>query len=387
MSARLATPAHIPALDGLRGVAIAMVLAVHFIGDATPANAAERVVVKIANYGIFGVDLFFVLSGFLITGGLLSARGLPFALRHFYIRRALRIFPLYYALLFALFVVGPRLAFYPEGLAESAGHQSWIWTYGTNLFLAGRGTWSLPYVAHFWSLAVEEHFYLVWPLVVLWGSRGSLLRVCAAVALGSAGLRCLCAALGASDVTLVVLTPLRLDALALGAGLAVAVREVGVGELARHASRALAVSCALVVGTSLAAMRMSGGARAAVLSSRGTWIAIAFASLMLLSAAAPQSSRLCRVLVGRPLRALGVYSYGLYAFHGIVAYAMFESRAEFRLGAALGSHSAAVLLLAVAGTSASLLLAAASFEFFERRLLALKDRLAPGRAAQTSVAR
>src|SRR5580704_13240421 len=87
------------ALDGLRGLAILMVLFVHFIGDATAHTAVERGLVKLANYGIWGVDLFFVLSGFLITGILYDAKSSPHYFRDFYVRRTLRIFPLYYGVL------------------------------------------------------------------------------------------------------------------------------------------------------------------------------------------------------------------------------------------------------------------------------------------------
>jgi peptidoglycan/LPS O-acetylase OafA/YrhL len=170
------------ALDGLRGFAILMVLFVHFIGDATPHTAVERALVKLANYGIWGVDLFFVLSGFLITGILHDAKSSPHYFRDFYVRRTLRIFPLYYSALALLFGVLPVLPVaYPAGLAESARHQAWLWCYVTNVYLARAGAWALPYVSHFWSLAVEEHFYLLWPIVVLTSTRAALLRICVAV--------------------------------------------------------------------------------------------------------------------------------------------------------------------------------------------------------------
>ena len=144
-----ASRGHVPVLDGVRGLAIALVLSVHFVGDATPTNGLQRALVKLANYGVWGVDLFFVLSGFLITGILLDSRGTTSYYRSFYVRRALRIFPLYYGVLGLLFVVWPMLAVgYPAGLTESAAHQGWAWSYLVNVYVALHRTWALPYVSH-----------------------------------------------------------------------------------------------------------------------------------------------------------------------------------------------------------------------------------------------
>src|SRR5436309_15382402 len=138
----------LPGLDGVRGLAILMVLAVHFVGDATPTTWGERLAVKLANYGMFGVDLFFVLSGFLITGLLLDSKGDPHYFRNFYARRTLRIFPLYYAVLALLFIVLPSVAALPLALEESRVHQTWLWTYTANFYIAAKASWALPYVSH-----------------------------------------------------------------------------------------------------------------------------------------------------------------------------------------------------------------------------------------------
>src|SRR6185295_3788466 len=172
--------AHMDALDGLRGLAIVLVLLVHFVGDDTPHGTLERWATRLANYGTWGVDLFFVLSGFLITGILYDSKTKAHYFRNFYVRRTLRIFPLYYGVLFALFVLLPVVPLaYPSGLSESLGHQAWLWSYASNLYVSLKGTWAaLPYVSHFWSLAVEEHFYLVWPIVVLAFAKRTLLAIC-----------------------------------------------------------------------------------------------------------------------------------------------------------------------------------------------------------------
>ncbi len=230
---------HMAALDGVRGLAIALVLCVHFIGDDVPQSLLERGVTRLACYGVWGVDLFFVLSGFLITGILYDARGGPGYFRNFYLRRTLRIFPLHYAVLAFLFVLLPALPLpYPAGLAEAAEHQRWLWPYAGNLYLSWQGAWSaLPFVGHFWSLAVEEHFYLVWPVVVLFCSRRALLAVCVGCGVFALSLRVALALAGVSDVALVAFTPCRLDALCAGAFLAVTLRAVGLERMAQVPAR------------------------------------------------------------------------------------------------------------------------------------------------------
>jgi peptidoglycan/LPS O-acetylase OafA/YrhL len=366
------------ALDGLRGLAIIMVLFVHFVGDATPHGAVERMVVKVANYGIWGVDLFFVLSGFLITGILLGSKGSPTYFRDFYVRRTLRIFPLYYGVLALLFVVAPSLPLsYPEGLAESAKHQAWLWCYGTNLYVAWKASWALPYVSHFWSLAVEEHFYLLWPWLVWALDARALSRVCFGIMALSLGLRIAMSSAGASDVALVALTPCRLDALCVGGLLAVVVREHDVGRVARRAANAAPVLGGLVLLVSAIHVATEGALRSVLLPARGTLVALTFGAVLVLAVAADRATWLGRCLTTRPLRMMGKYSYGIYVFHGIIAYGMQARSTSSAIAAAVGSTSLAMAIAAVVGTAFSVAVAAVSFEVFEKRFLVLKQRLTP----------
>src|SRR5437763_217904 len=165
-------PGYIPQLDGLRGTAVIMVLIGHaasFVEGLPYAGMVE--------YVRFTVDVFFVLSGFLITGILLDAKGSNHYFRNFYVRRVLRIFPLYYGFLFVFFILAPALRPpTPGGPFEGwRASQGWFWSYLSNYQLLFP-QWVRPYpLSHFWTLAVEEQFYLFWPTVVLLTSRKGLL--------------------------------------------------------------------------------------------------------------------------------------------------------------------------------------------------------------------
>src|SRR6185312_11423228 len=128
------------------------------------------------------------------------------------------------------FVVLPLVpAFRGPALDTIVQHQAWAWLYGVNVYNALGPTWALPYIDHFWSLAVEEHFYLVWPVVVfLLGKRPRVLMIASLAVVGGALLaRIACSMAGVSDHALYVLTPFRLDGLAMGGFLAVLGRQPG----------------------------------------------------------------------------------------------------------------------------------------------------------------
>jgi peptidoglycan/LPS O-acetylase OafA/YrhL len=143
---------HLETLDGIRGIAIAAVLLYHVvtlgypvIGSPTAAFPIEKAVLGVAEYGWLGVDLFFALSGFLITGILTDTREYPRYFRTFFARRALRIFPLYYVSLFLLLIVGPQLyAPLKQRLIETPNADFWAWTYLINVRMAFAGVTPFP---------------------------------------------------------------------------------------------------------------------------------------------------------------------------------------------------------------------------------------------------
>lgn len=367
-------------LDGVRGLAIAMVLVFHFVGNTLATNRFERIVVNIANYGSYGVDLFFILSGFLITGVLYEGWSKPYYFRNFFMRRALRIFPLYYGVLALLFFVAPRIpVLRGETLSFLAERQAWAWLYGVNIYIARADGWSFSYLDHFWSLAVEEHFYLVWPLIVFLLARRprSLLIACLAISLGAMLARLLWSLLGFDWWPAYVLTPFRLDGLALGAFLAVAVRQPhGRTWIGRALPAVAATPAAILLATFIWAALMPQHGLALLLPLRAIAFEVLLACLLMAAFLAPAASLLARVLGSRVLVLLGTYSYGLYVYHHFISYYLTTNRLELQLGERLGSHAAAVALQAVVGVALSLAVAYLSYEHYEKRFLALKPRFA-----------
>ncbi len=343
---------HMPALDGLRGVAVLLVL-FHTFDLISRTGALDDTL----NAGWIGVQLFFVLSGFLITGILLDTRDSPTYYRTFFTRRVLRIFPLYYLVLFVAFVIVP---FDMDVPASHGSHQFWLWTY-TNNFAApfGKEEHAFP---HFWSLAVEEQFYLVWPVVVrLAGRRGVAIIAPLAVVLAIAAR--IFARQHYGEEAAYMFTPCRMDALALGALAAVMVRAPSpifdkIPPLVLRLGGGLVVLAGLALGKldrTGAPMQYAGY----------TIIALGFALLLV---GALSGSRL---LTARPLRRIGMYSYGMYVFsvplHLFIGVPI--------VGASPSLPIALVYVPAMAAITFAV--AAASYHFYERPFLALKARLAP----------
>ena len=233
--------------------------------------------------------------------------------------------------------------------------------------------WPSAPLSHFWSLAVEEQYYLVWPLVVSLLPRRALACLCGGLVVLVPAARVAGYLLGVPDIGLYVLTPFRLDGLAAGSLLALVVP--GLPEPRRYVPLALATLSLATLATGLV-LAVAGDAlwgTPAMLTLGFTFLAVAFAALVFLSVALPREALLPRLLEWKPLRAAGKVSYAMYVFHWPVTFALRE--AGFRPhaiapGAAGWAAYLAVLLAAIS------LLAALSWRVLEGPCLALKDRIA-----------
>ncbi|WP_437187922.1 acyltransferase family protein [Planctomicrobium sp. SH668] len=323
---------HCAPLDGVRGIAVLLVLMYDCLKLDPLGNPVTFAARKVASAGWSGVDLFFVLSGFLITGVLLETRGHAGYWKSFLLRRVVRIFPLYYATLITVFCVIP-LGLWMWGSTGTIAadfeaarqNQIWYWFYAQNWFYAWQQAWpsGVP-IKHFWSLAIEEQFYLVWPFAVAYFARRSLGWLCLGLSLFSLGLRLVLISQGVSPVTVFVMTVTRLDGLCIGALLAVALRSAGVRERLAAWLPSLAVFsfCAVVVIDAVFPILKSESYPAT--SFGHTILAFAFAMLIGAAQVVPKQHLVAQVLSFRVLTLLGKYSYAIYVFHRFVYWGVME---------------------------------------------------------------
>lgn len=359
---------HFAALDGLRGVAIMLVL-LHGFDVIQPSGMFEHALDESLDLGWIGVQLFFVLSGFLITGILLDTRQASGYYRSFFKRRFLRIFPLYYGVLIVAFVLLPRLA----GPIDGSDHQLWLWIYVAN-FTAPFGA-GVPAFPHFWSLCVEEQFYLLWPLLVRQlGRRGVIVLSSILVLAAMASRIYVRHRLGEpiGQEAAYSFTPCRMDALVIGAMGAALVRGGGnVARVARQQSGKITAIGGLVVLAGIVAGHLQ---RTGAMMQAFGYTVIALGFGLLLVGALNRSGRAARLLAWAPLRRCGIYSYGMYVFyaplHLFIGLPLLATLADTpSLGAVLAYE-----VIAIAATFA---LGALSWHAYERHFLALKARLAP----------
>jgi peptidoglycan/LPS O-acetylase OafA/YrhL len=369
---RPAQAGFIPALDGLRGIAIILVMLHHFT-LYRPTSGVDAVIGDVLFFGWTGVDLFFVLSGFLITGILLDTRDSERYFTTFYARRTLRIFPLYYLVLLLAFVVLPQFpAVHPVLVGNDEVRAQWpYWLYVTNFSIADGG-WVHGWVDVAWSLAIEEQFYLVWPLLIWWCPPRLFAPLCAVILVAEPIARVYARATDVPSLSIFVLPWFRLDGFATGALLAVAQRRGLLPWLDRW------VPIVVIAGVAgiIVCMIMGGH----------TWwwnrwiqqygyslIAITAGAMLVGAINRPADSLWPRMLSTGWLRAFGKYSYCLYLIHAPVMRAVREYILNPQEYETIAPWNAQVLFYGAA-TAPAFALAWLSWRLFEAPILRLKAR-------------
>jgi peptidoglycan/LPS O-acetylase OafA/YrhL len=299
-------PVYYPELDGVRGVAALSVVLYHYTQTffKNSSSVVSRPLYQVLHYGVYGVDLFFVLSGFLITGILLRAREGERYFTNFYMRRALRIFPLYFGVLGLYFVILPTLGLSIAG-PETTHSQFWLWTYLSNFPYSSVQFGDLT---HFWTLSVEEHFYLLWPLVVFFLSTRNLTFLVYALIGSSIALRWFLLTQGLNPVYVDRLTPCRFDSLVAGALLAVLAYEGGLQKWIGIFPKAL-------LGLSIPVIAALAWQETLTFQIFGNTLIAAYFAIAIGACALGRSTFLksaCNFLF---LKTLGKYSYGIYVLH------------------------------------------------------------------------
>ncbi len=363
---------HLPALDGVRGIAILLVLLTHL-----GAILRDTWIGQYLDFGWIGVDLFFVLSGFLITRILLGTASGPNYYRRFYIRRGLRIWPVYYVYVGVMLLLMRVLESYPHTFPVSTVSPIWFFLlFIQNLNPASLFCFRDSLFSVTWSLCIEEHFYLVWPAWVRKLSRRALLALLWAVIALSPLLRLAAswwlrrASYSEWYQTITRFTPFHLDAISAGCilGLLWAGRQDS-STPSRIARWFPACFIAGLAGTILCFLLQS---HASVLSFCFSALALMFAGFVGLAL----DGRFQSILLNAPLRYVGKISYGLYLIHPSIFLFLQSHHLLEHLG--WNRHPALVeTIAAVAAVTLSLGIAALSWEFYEKRVLQLKSRLAP----------
>jgi peptidoglycan/LPS O-acetylase OafA/YrhL len=390
-------------IDGLRGIAILMVMFFHLWGllpglsGGKATTGLDIYLARLFGVGWAGVDLFFVVSGFLLTGNLYDARDSPTYFRSFYARRFLRVFPLYYVFLIVVLFVVPLLS------STFAAHiqidnlrkvQAYYWTYTVNFAGSFRATASgipLTYT-HIWSLCVEEQFYLIWPSIVLYaGDRQRLKRLFLALMAGALVARWVLALDVFSGVLMPTaaysLLPCRMDSFAFGGYLALVLRG-DAGEIARVRRLAPALIGVAFLGLGAIFLAEQGlrpiGPLQATLDL--TLLALGFGGLMVMVLDSTPGTVWRRAFANQPLRIVATYSYGLYVVHLVAAMALVHYVAHsWWTKPVYGSFVFANLGFTMLAGVASLCLAWTSWHLLEKRAIALK-RYVPYSAAPAPAA-
>jgi peptidoglycan/LPS O-acetylase OafA/YrhL len=370
-----AEPNHKPELDGIRGIALLAVMLSHGGGRYI---LQTTVVAKLFTYamvpGWSGVELFFVLSGFLITGILLKSKSAKNYFSSFYARRFLRIFPIYY---FAV-TVGMLAAHHnfwwnsmmpPERMriAYYFYAQNWpiFWNHGAYMTVSVFG--------HFWSLAVEEQFYLVWPLVIWLLPEGWVLCLCTTGLAIALPLRFYMVHRYAESLGAMVLTTSRMDGLLVGVILAILLRR---GQIPlRWIYLSLGVGVAIIGYIAIFHHRELIATYFYMPTLGITGFSLLCGGFLALS----QQHRIAwlrRILDARWLGTVGKYSYGMYIYH-VPLYLVMEHTLETRFGVVFPLPLRWALLYIAFLIAVTFLIAKISYDLVESKILALKIYFRP----------
>ncbi|MGC1309754.1 MAG: acyltransferase [Phormidesmis sp.] len=301
---------HLPVLDGIRGMAVLMVMWFHYPKSSSPflESLFHRPLPNFSVIGQTGVDLFFVLSGFLITRILLNSKTEEKYFSVFYARRLLRIFPLYYFYLVLSLFILPIIA----GEKTPDFSQYWYWLAHLQNLPMTFG-WDSVGPEFYWSLAVEEHFYLLWPLLVYCLPLRKIAIVSMAMIIASFAIRLWMLTF---DMSTFYFTLTRLDSLSFGALLAVLEPRLLV-PTALNKRVFLWLLSITGVPLLLAFTVLSGSGAMWLQAIKFPLTGLVYFALLGFAVTSNEESAFKKIFESRGLRFLGGISYGLYVYHGL----------------------------------------------------------------------
>ena len=354
-----------PALDGLRGFAILLVLFSHNFSFITFSKLFDT-----------GVDLFFVLSGFLITDILLKTKKNKKFLQTFYIRRILRIFPIYYLTLVAFLVLAPHFAQLKEQYSYYQNNQIFLWFYLQNWLpiIHPPPFYHTQIFGHFWSLSIEEHFYIVWPFLILaYKKSKALINICLLITSGCIVFRfATWLYFGNSDLNYRLQFNTRMDGLSIGSLIAIwkfnkeniktKILKFGTVLISFHL---IAAIISKIIFTHIPHFSFLGY----------TSISVLF-GILIVFAIERKNIVIKKIFEFTPLRYIGKISYGLYIYHVpvLVVFKIYFTSYVLKLYL---SPLLTNIVIAFSTVLIAILISLISFNFFEKKILLLKEKIAP----------
>lgn len=356
---------HIKPLDAIRGWAVLLVLCYHFYAEQ----------IGLFGIGWVGVDLFFVLSGFLITGILLDSKLKPHYFRNFYIKRVLRIFPVYFFVLAIILYVVPRISItaIPD-LRYYLDNQEWFWLYFQNWLFTIDGYPNDRVLRYTWSLCIEEQFYMFWPFLIYRLNKRTIVWVLVSFIVLANVLRII-EIDGINQNYKYVNTFARLDTISIGALIAVLIRTRK-DLLEKYTSYVMMLAAAMLVVIIAYKRRLYFGDLYPTFS----FFALLFGALIVWSMAENKPRLLKAAVDNKIMVFLGKYSYGIYLYHVPVHFWATDPLLGFA-GKYVPLNLPVVLVLKTILLLLSVGIAVLSFKFLEKPFLDLKKRFTVKRLA------
>lgn len=309
-------------LDGLRGFSLLFIVTFHSLIVANPTYVDWF---GLVSWGHATLDIFFVLSGFLITAILLKAKGSVGYFRNYLTRRALRIFPAYFVVIGLIFIVLPHFS---EVFYNSSTREEWLWyaLYLQNVKTSLEGWPEYWYIAHLWSMSVEEQFYLLWPFAVAWLNRKQLIRLCVVIM----GVSLLCKAIimliGDPGKFAHTSTLTRMGAIAMGAILASVERSTLARILPYRGWIILAATALYFVFIIVQPTIINNGVGRLI----AFMVSILVPALVIALIVLNRLPQLMQRILSHPiLLSMGTLSYGAYLLHYPIAGLLYEHNADW----------------------------------------------------------
>lgn len=361
-----------PPLDGLRGLAILMVMLFHYGTALNSHSFPQHVVMFGCELGWTGVDLFFVLSGFLITGILLDSRDADNYFSSFYCRRVLRIFPAYYLSLLIVFFLYPVFMPGYEHAGPPPQERIWYFAYAQNWIglLVDGGRQRM--IGHYWSLGIEEQFYLIWPWIVYKSTTKRIGQIAIGASVVALALRFTLLALHVSPEIIYRNTFTRMDALLIGAACACLLRDPSCTAYLRRYAAWMWIAPLVVLEVVREAARPFAYQAPGVQGLGLTAIALSYAALLIAAVLTMGNGSIPqRFFCSAVMRTFGKYSYAAYIWHQLARTLVLRIE-MITLHVELPGVVNMPLMI-----GATLALSMASYVLVERPFLAFKGRFKP----------